>query len=157
MKKKYLIGIIMCMICVVCVLTGCESDEEETSSSRKKKEKNIVNNVTINDTIENNTISNNSIDNSTSNTVSKNNNTTIKKEYSEQELCQMSLDYYEKTFNYRPGHTEATKTDDGKIEIRLYDSFEDHDSTCDRFIVDPKTGKGTNITEQEIDLTPYAK
>ena len=78
--------------------------------------------------------------------------TKSKKEYTQQELEKMALDYYEKKNNYRPSNVASTKNSDGTISIQLYDSLSDHNSTADWYTIDPKTATGTNILGNKIDL-----
>lgn len=147
MKKIRILGIVLCIVCAIFVLTGCESNEEN-----KNEKKNTSNSVTSNQSTENNK----SNDNTTGNQTAPSSVQT-KKEYTEQELCQMSLDHYEKKNNYRPGHAAAQKNDDGTVTIQLYDSFSDHNSTSDWYTINPKTGKGKNLMEEDIDISPFAK
>ena len=83
----------------------------------------------------------------------------VKKEdgYTNDQLCQMALDYYEKNNGYRPGKAAAQAGEDGKVVIQLYDQLSDHNSTSDWYTVDAKTGKGTNILGESIDLSTVAK
>lgn len=76
----------------------------------------------------------------------------IEKEYTQEELEQMSLDYYEKQTGYRPNSVASEKQQDGLVIIQLYDNLETHNSTTDWYTIDPKTAKGTDILENEIDL-----
>ena len=72
--------------------------------------------------------------------------------FSQKELEQMALDYYEAKTGYRPGNVESEVNKDGTVSIHLYDDFEDHISTSDWYSVDPKTGVGTNVRDEKIDL-----
>ena len=169
MKKKFILGLIICLSCAVLVLTGCESKEE--SGSRKNENINIESTTksaptdvantsknTANSTAANATNTDKSSTTNTNNTNKTNNsNSNTSKEYTEEELSKMALEYYEKKNGYRPGHSAAEKNDSGMVTIQLYDSFSDHNSTCDWYTINPKTGKGTNTMGEEIDLTPYAK
>ncbi len=74
------------------------------------------------------------------------------KEYTQEELEQMALDYYEKQTGYRPNSVASEKQQDGLVIIQLYDNLENHNSTADWYTIDPKTAKGTDILENEIDL-----
>lgn len=101
--------------------------------------------------------SNNVYDNKIDDSKNDDNKSTDSKEYTEQELAQMALDYYEAKTGYRPGKVATEKNEEGKIVIQLYDSFEDHNSTSDWYTIDPKTAKGTNVLEEDIDLSKFAK
>ncbi|GEM_PF-2311554 len=72
--------------------------------------------------------------------------------YSNLELCEMALDYYEKNFAYRPGDAAAEEQPDGKIAIQLYDNFDDHNSTSAWYTVDRFTAKGTDIMGNAVSL-----
>jgi len=154
MKKRLFNVLILCLICVLLMLTGCGNDEDEVVSKNNVEKENKVENTTISNQSTNSVVKEQS--NTTNNTAnSKADNSS--KEYTEAQLCAMALDHYEKTNNYRPGHAASQKNDDGTITIQLYDSFSDHNSTSDWYTVNPKTGKGKNLLEEDIDLSPYAK
>ena len=103
----------------------------------------------------------NKVENKTENTVNKTETNQVADnksgEYTEQELVKMALDYYENKNNYRPGHAAAQKNEDGTYSIQLYDSFSDHNSTSDWYTVDAKTGVGTDIKGNKIDLKDKTK
>lgn len=73
--------------------------------------------------------------------------------YSNVELCEMALDYYEAQTGYRPGDAEAQVQADGFIAIQLYDNMGDHNSTSAWYTVDKYTAKGTDLTGTPVDLT----
>ena len=72
--------------------------------------------------------------------------------FSNAQLCEMALGYYEQKNNYRPGQAGAMINYDGKIAIQLYDNNGDHNSTCDWYTVDRYTAVGTNMLGETIDL-----
>ncbi|MBE6877425.1 MAG: hypothetical protein E7496_12060 [Ruminococcus sp.] len=72
--------------------------------------------------------------------------------YSNLELCEMALDYYEAKYAYRPADASAEVQANGKIAIQLYDSLEDHNSTSAWYTVDRFTAQGTDIMGNTINL-----
>ena len=181
-SNKTVIIIIMLFIIIalvsVCVYLGFKlnkkSDENTNELNEIKNEtiyigKNkLTDNKVDNNRADDNKANNNKVDSNkvNSNNVynnkiddSKNddNKSTDSKEYTEQELAQMALDYYEAKTGYRPGKVATEKNEEGKIVIQLYDSFEDHNSTSDWYTIDSKTAKGTNVLEEDIDLSKFAK
>ena len=70
----------------------------------------------------------------------------------DQDLEYCARQYYGRRTNYSPQFADVEHNDDGTAVIRLYDSFGDHDSTCDWYTVDVRTGKGTDVLGQEISL-----
>ena len=104
-----------------------------------------------------NSNSNNSINIEQSNSDKQDNNNSNnqdnkKQEYTQTELEQMALDYYEKKTGYRPGKVASELQQDGKLAIQLYDDMGGHNSTSDWYIIDTKTAQGTDILENKIDL-----
>ncbi|MBR1530072.1 MAG: hypothetical protein IJ642_12355 [Oscillospiraceae bacterium] len=73
--------------------------------------------------------------------------------YSNLELCEMALDYYEARNDYRPADAVAEVQPDRTIMIQLYDNLGDHNSTSAWYTVDRFTAKGTDIIGNAIDLT----
>lgn len=122
---------------------------DDNKANNNKVDSNKVNSNKVN--------SNNVYDNKIDDSKNDDNKSTDSKEYTEQELAQMALDYYEAKTGYRPGKVATEKNEEGKIVIQLYDSFEDHNSTSDWYTIDPKTAKGTNVLEEDIDLSKFAK
>ncbi len=122
---------------------------DDNKANNNKVDSNKVNSNKVN--------SNNVYDNKNDDSKNDDNKSTDSKEYTEQELAQMALDYYEAKTGYRPGKVATEKNEEGKIVIQLYDSFEDHNSTSDWYTIDPKTAKGTNVLEEDIDLSKFAK
>lgn len=72
--------------------------------------------------------------------------------YSDDELCNMALQYYVNKTGYTPGHVNI----DTNGVIHLYDIVGNHTATCDWYSVDRNTGIGTNMLNEPIDLSPYA-
>ncbi len=74
--------------------------------------------------------------------------------YSDQELLDMALDYYERENSYRPGGADIDGRDGDTVTIHLYDDMGDHLATSGWYDIDCKTGKGTDgIFGNEVDLT----
>ncbi|MBP0962047.1 MAG: hypothetical protein J5864_07865, partial [Oscillospiraceae bacterium] len=76
--------------------------------------------------------------------------------YSDTELCDLALRYYGSRTNYKPDHAEVDSTDGNTVNIHLYDDGETHTSTVNWYYVDRNTGKGTDISGNEVDLTAPA-
>ncbi len=81
---------------------------------------------------------------------SKTNTKTTK--YTQEELEQKALDYYEKLNNYRPSHVASLRQEDDTLVIQLFDSNESHNSTSDWYTVDMNTGVGTDVLGNEINI-----
>lgn len=118
-----------------------ENDNNDDSNGNNSKETDNKDNIEDKNNTEKNTENNN--DNQT-----KNN-----KEYSQKDLEKMALDYYEAKTGYRPSGVGSQVNSDGTVSIQLYDNMGDHNSTSDWYTINPKTGIGTNILEEKIDLT----
>jgi len=86
------------------------------------------------------------------NNNTQNNNGQTEKTYTQSELEQMALNYYEALTGYRPSMVASIVNEDGTLSIQMYDSLGDHNSTSDWYTVDMKTAEGTNIMEEKIDL-----
>ena len=83
--------------------------------------------------------------------------------YTLDQLRQMALDYYEATSSshYRPPICDAQVNRDDSVTLHLYTIEQpgteyEHTATSDWYFVDPLTGKGTNLLNEEVDLSPYA-
>ena len=77
-------------------------------------------------------------------------------EGSENDLTYLAMRYYASRSNYRPEFCEI-ENDDGKIvTIHLYDIIDGHTSTCDWYYIDKNTLKGSNLLDNEIDLSETA-
>lgn len=73
--------------------------------------------------------------------------------YSNEELCDMALNYYEAASGYRPSLSEAIVNSDDTVTIQLYDNMGDHNATAAWYTVDRTTGAGTDdITGEAIVL-----
>lgn len=72
--------------------------------------------------------------------------------YSNVQLCEMALDYYEAHENYRPELVGAEVQSDGKIAIQLYDNLGSHNSTSAWYTVDRFTAQGTDAHGNFINL-----
>ena len=158
-----LIVIIMVLLLVLGIVAGIfissnsnnESKENElgSSSNSQKTENNTDNskednnNNNENDVKETENKDNDEDKNNTENQT-KNNNV-----YSQKDLEKMALDYYEAKTGYRPSGVGSQVNSDGTVSIQLYDNMGNHNSTSDWYTVNPKTGIGTNILEEKIDLT----
>ena len=74
--------------------------------------------------------------------------------YTDKELCDMALDYYEKENGYRPGVAEVEDREVDIVLIHLYDDMGDHTATSAWYEIDSRTGKGKDtIFGDKIDLT----
>lgn len=73
--------------------------------------------------------------------------------YSNVQLCEMALDYYEAHENYRPEQVGAAVQPDGKIVIQLYDNLGSHNSNSAWYTVDRFTAQGTDALGNNINLT----
>lgn len=138
-------------------LTDNKVDNNRADDNKANNNKVDSNKVNSNKVNTNNVYDNKIDDNKIDDSKNDDNKSTDSKEYTEQELAQMALDYYEAKTGYRPGKVATEKNEEGKIVIQLYDSFEDHNSTSDWYTIDPKTAKGTNVLEEDIDLSKFAK
>ena len=134
-----------------------KANNNKVDSNKVNSNKVNSNKVNSNKVNSNKVNSNNVYDNKNDDSKNDDSKSTDSKEYTEQELAQMALDYYEAKTGYRPGKVATEKNEEGKIVIQLYDSFEDHNSTSDWYTIDPKTAKGTNVLEENIDLSKFAK
>lgn len=65
--------------------------------------------------------------------------------YSDDELCTMALDHYEKEYDYRPGIAQIDSTDGDIVTIHLYDDMGDHTATSAWYEIDRTTGKGSDM------------
>ncbi len=73
--------------------------------------------------------------------------------YTDDEICKMALDYYEKENNYRPSLAAIDSSNGDMVTIQLYDNMGDHNSTSAWYEIDRKTGKGTDtVFGTEISL-----
>ncbi len=64
----------------------------------------------------------------------------------------LALDFYENSTGHRPNSVASAVDENGNLAIQLYDSLEDHNSTCDYYTVDRTTGIAMDIMGNEIDL-----
>ena len=68
------------------------------------------------------------------------------------------MTYHYELTGYKPQNVFSTINEDGTYSIQLYDNdMDDHSTTCDWYTIDPKTGKGTNIVNEPVDLTTKPK
>ncbi|MCR5222329.1 MAG: YARHG domain-containing protein [Lachnospiraceae bacterium] len=73
--------------------------------------------------------------------------------YSNNELCQMALNYYSKHYGYRPGIAEVDSVNGNMVTIHLYDDMGTHTATSAWYEIDRNTGKGTDeIMGGKVDL-----
>ncbi len=73
--------------------------------------------------------------------------------YTDEELCRMALDHYEKTEGYRPSEAEIDSYDGDKVTIHLYDDMGTHTATAAWYEVDRNSAKGQDVIfGNEIDL-----
>ena len=73
-------------------------------------------------------------------------------EYTDDEICQLALDYCENTTGFRPPLAEIDSQEGNTVNIHLYENMEDHTATVDWYYLDRETLKGTNILGEEISL-----
>ncbi len=76
------------------------------------------------------------------------------KGYTQDELCKMAQDYYERHYDFRPPIAEPEEQSDGMILIHLYEQMPTHTATSAWYMIDPKTGKGYDylFEDEKIDL-----
>ncbi|MCR5510306.1 MAG: hypothetical protein K6F54_05090 [Lachnospiraceae bacterium] len=80
-----------------------------------------------------------------------------KSSYTNDELCEMALDYYENETGYRPTISEVDSEDGKTVTIHLYDIVDDHTATSAWYDIDRVTGKGEDgIFGDKVDLTEFA-
>ena len=77
--------------------------------------------------------------------------------YTEQELCNLALDYYRTNSGASAGETQdlaaaAQANEDGTVTIQVYENLGDHNSTAAWYTVDPVTAQGTDGNGQSVDL-----
>ena len=72
--------------------------------------------------------------------------------YSNLDLCEMALNYYETQNGYRPEDSSAQIQANGKILIKLYDNLENHDVTSAEYTVDRFTAKGSDNAGNSVNL-----
>ncbi|MBO6148326.1 MAG: hypothetical protein J6O55_03215 [Lachnospiraceae bacterium] len=76
-----------------------------------------------------------------------------KQGYSNEELCKMALDYYEKKNNYRPGIAQVDSENGDLVTLHLFDDMGDHTATSAWYEIDRRTGRGQDtILGDEVDL-----
>lgn len=77
--------------------------------------------------------------------------------YTEQELCNLALDYYQANSGTSSEQAQelsaAAQTNaDGTVTIQVYQNLGDHNSTAAWYTVDPVTAQGTDGNGQSVDL-----
>lgn len=73
--------------------------------------------------------------------------------YSNPQLCEIALDYYEKNHDCRPTSCDAENNADGTVTLHLYDNMEDHIATLAWYTVDRTSCAGTDdVMLTEINL-----
>ena len=73
--------------------------------------------------------------------------------FSNDKLCALALDDYEKSQHYRPAKAAAFINVDETIAVQLYDTEGDQVITYDWYTVDRYTGTGLNIRNEKINLS----
>ena len=83
--------------------------------------------------------------------------------YSDVELCSMARQHYTAKNHQTPPRAEVDHIDGNYTVIRLYEVVVDdpatgmgHTSTWDWYYIDRDTGKGYDLMNEPVDLTPYA-
>ncbi|MBQ8947136.1 MAG: hypothetical protein IJ058_10025 [Lachnospiraceae bacterium] len=64
--------------------------------------------------------------------------------FTDDELCEMALAYYEKKSGYRPGTAQIEEEDGNNVLIHLFDDFSDHTATSAWYEIDRTTGRGSD-------------
>lgn len=73
--------------------------------------------------------------------------------YTNNELCQMALNYYSRHYGYRPGIAEVDSVNGNMVTLHLYDDMGTHTATSAWYEIDRTTGKGTDeIMGGKVDL-----
>lgn len=75
------------------------------------------------------------------------------KGYTNEQLIVMAKEYRKSRGEYVPSIVEVDNENGDIVVIHLYDILEDHAATWDWYTVNRLTAKGTNVLEEEIDLT----
>ena len=68
---------------------------------------------------------------------------------SDEEICQWAVKDYQKSTGTKPTKAEITDKSKGKYTITLTD---DSGNVLDTYVIDPKTGVGTNAANEEVNL-----
>ena len=77
----------------------------------------------------------------------------LSKEMTDEELCKLARQYYEKHHDgFSPEIVEVVSWEYGNAVIRLYDNMEDHTATYEWYTVDRRTGIGENFLSEEVNL-----
>lgn len=79
------------------------------------------------------------------------------KEFSNAQLIEMARAYRVAKEEYIPGHIEIDGESGDTVLIHLYDEIDDHLATSDWYYINRFNGKGTDVLNQEIDLTVILK
>ena len=98
---------------------------------------------------ENNNISNKSIESNVVEVEDINENVTV---YTQKELENMALAYYEKQTGSRPKMAASKIEEDNKLTIQLYDNVEGHNSTAEWYIIDMNTASGITAYGVEVNF-----
>ena len=72
--------------------------------------------------------------------------------YTNDAICKMCLDYYEKTSGYRPGIAMVDSENGDEIVVHLFDDMGDHTATSEWYYINRKTGKGTNFFGESVSI-----
>ncbi len=77
--------------------------------------------------------------------------------YTNDELCSMALDFYQKETGEDISNlmVAAENLENDQVIIQLYTNLGDHNSTAAWYIVDRKTAEGTTPLDEKIDLKKY--
>ncbi len=76
-----------------------------------------------------------------------------KSEYTDIELMEYAVEYYDKTYGQVPPHKSIKDNGDGTVTIHFYDDFDTHNATWAWYTIDKQTGIGTNgITFEEVNF-----
>lgn len=77
--------------------------------------------------------------------------------YTDDQLCEMALQYYADMNGYMPGHAMVDYTNGDMVVIHLYDAIDGHTATSDWYEVNRYTGAGMNFKGEAIDLSIVVK
>ena len=75
--------------------------------------------------------------------------TTVQHIASDEDLCKWAIVDYESKTGVTPANAEITAKTEGQYEITLTN---DTDSVLEVYVIDPRTGTGTNSNNEEINL-----
>ena len=73
--------------------------------------------------------------------------------YSDTEICELALDYYERKYQYRPQVANVDNADEDWVTVHLYDDVDDHTATSAIYTINRYSLWGTDvINSEDVDL-----